>query len=161
MKFSGNVDHGLRNTLFNFGSGLCRVLDPWSTKRSKAKELWSESNLICYVTCTNLGGNDLLGAGRFSLSAFLVVHAVIVLSCPLNCISSTIAEFHSFSYDLALDDISGESGGVCRAGEWSTLGDGRAASARLAQERLHHLRQSQLLLRCQRASGPEEPDCYL
>lgn len=63
--------------------------------------------------------------------------------------------------DPSLDDISGESGRVCRAGEWSTLGDGRAASVRLAHERLHHLRQSQLLLQLQRASGPEEPECCL
>lgn len=89
-------------------------------------------------------------------SCFLFVH-VIVLSCPLSCISSTTTEFHSFGSDPALDDIGGESGGICRAGERSTLGDGRAASSRLADERLHHLRQSQLLLQRQRASGPEEP----
>lgn len=60
-----------------------------------------------------------------------------------------------------VDDISGESGWVCRAGEWSALGDGQTASAWLAQDRLHHLWQSQLLLQRQWASGPKEPDCCL
>lgn len=60
-----------------------------------------------------------------------------------------------------IDDVSGESGRVRRAGEGSTVANERTASSRLAQERLHHLWQSQLLLQRQWAAGPEEPDSCL
>lgn len=56
---------------------------------------------------------------------------------------------------LCLDDISGESGGVHRAEEWSTLEIPTASSFWMAQQRPAYFQSAELLLQYQWTTGPQ------